>query len=115
MGARGSTQSSVLATRLFAQRLSGPPATDVVEATRHLLAIQAQDPRGARLALRVRTAGGHASAVDDALTNERSLIISWVNRGTLHLVAAEDEPLLHRADHATAASLQRPQAADRKE
>ena len=90
-----STQSSVLATRLVAQRLSGPPASDVVEATRHLLAIQAQDPRGARLALRVRTAGGHASAVDDALTNERSLVITWVNRGTLHLIAAEDEPLLH--------------------
>ena len=85
----------MLETRLVAQRLSGPPASDVVEATRHLLAIQAQDPRGARLALRVRTAGGHASAVDDALTNERSLIITWVNRGTLHLIAAEDEPLLH--------------------
>jgi hypothetical protein len=95
MVARRSTQSSLLATRLVAQRLSGPPATDVLEATRHLLAVQAQDPRGARLALRVRSAGGHASAVDDALTNERSLIITWVNRGTLHLIAAEDEPLLH--------------------
>jgi uncharacterized protein YcaQ len=95
MVTRRSTHSSVLAARLAAQRLSGTPAADVVETTRHLLAVQAQDPRGARLALRPRTAVGHASAVDDALTNERSLIITWVNRGTLHLIAAEDEPLLH--------------------
>ena len=85
----------MLAARLAAQRLSGPPASDEVEIVRHLLAVQAQDPRGARLAVRARTAGGHSSAVDHALTKERSLVITWVNRGTLHLIAAEDEPLLH--------------------
>jgi hypothetical protein len=90
-----STPPSVLAARLGAQRLSGPAAADVLEVTRHLLAIQAQDLRGARLAVRARTTGGHASAIDHALTKERSLIITWVNRGTLHLIAAEDEPLLH--------------------
>ncbi len=67
----------------------------MVEATRHLLAVQAQDPRAARLALRVRVDGAHASDVDHALSHARSLIITWVNRGTLHLIAAEDEPLLH--------------------
>jgi hypothetical protein len=86
---------ALLASRLAAQLLSGVPAGDVVAATRHLLAVQGQDPRGARLALRARTADAHASAVDHALTHERSLIITWVNRGTLHLIAAEDEPLLH--------------------
>ena len=90
-----SAERSLLAARLTAQRLSGTPAADVVEATRHLLAVQAQDPRAARLALRARMATGHASAVDHALTIERSLIITWVNRGTLHLIAAEDAPLLH--------------------
>jgi len=88
-------ERSLLASRLAAQLLSGVPATDVVAATRRLLAVQGQDPRAARLALRPRTAGGHASAVNHALTHERSLIITWVNRGTLHLIAAEDEPLLH--------------------
>jgi hypothetical protein len=88
-------ERSLLASRLAAQLLSGTPAGDVVAATRHLLAVQGQDPRGARLALRARTAGGRASAVDYALTRERSLIITWVNRGTLHLIATEDEPLLH--------------------
>ncbi len=95
MGSSRSAERSLLAARLAAQRLSGTPAADVVEATRHLLAVQGQDPRAARLALRARVAGGHASAVDRALTDERSLIITWVNRGTLHLIAAEDEPLLH--------------------
>jgi Winged helix DNA-binding domain len=83
------------AQRLAAQRLAGAPAADALDATRHLLAVQAQDPRGARLAIRARTAGGHASDVDRALTGDRSLVITWANRGTLHLVAAEDEPLLH--------------------
>ncbi len=85
----------LLRARLAAQRLSGIPAADVLDATRHLLAVQAQDPRAARLALRVRSTGGHSSAVDHALSDQRSLVITWVNRGTLHLIAVEDEPLLH--------------------
>lgn len=85
----------MIAARLAAQRLSPPRAAGVLEATRHLLAVQAQDARGARLALRVRTPeGSHASDVDAAL-DERALLITWANRGTLHLIAAEDEPWLH--------------------
>lgn len=84
-----------MAARLAAQRLSGTPAADVIDATRHLLAVQAQDPRAARLALRARVSDCRTAAVDYALSTERSLVITWVNRGTLHLVAAEDEPLLH--------------------
>ena len=95
MASRRGAEASILAARLSAQRCPGEPAKDVSESTRHLLAVQAQDPRGARLAVRVRSASEHASDVDEALTHERSLIITWVNRGTLHLVAAEDEPLLH--------------------
>jgi hypothetical protein len=66
-----------------------------VEATRHLLAVQAQDPRAARLAVRVRAKGAHSTDIDRALTEERSLVTTWANRGTLHLIASEDEPLLH--------------------
>ena len=87
-------EDRLLTARLAAQRLSGPPAADPLEATRHLLAIQAQDPKGARLAVRARTRGGHASNTDRAL-NERALVITWANRGTLQLIAADDEPLLH--------------------
>src|SRR6185312_17293168 len=31
-----------------------------------------------------------ASDVDRALTEDRSVLVTWLNRGTLHLVAAED-------------------------
>jgi hypothetical protein len=59
-----------------------------------LLAVQGQDPRGARLAVRARTSGVSAADVDRALTEDRSLLITWLNRGTLHLVRSEDYPLL---------------------
>ncbi len=60
-----------------------------------LLAVQGQDPRGARLAVRARSQGLTAADVDRALTEERSLLITWLNRGTLHLVRSEDYPWLH--------------------
>jgi len=65
----------------------------VVEAVRRLLAVQAQDYRSARLALRARTAGLVAADVDRAL-DERALVIAWLGRGTLHVVCAEDHPWL---------------------
>jgi len=85
----------VLAERLTAQLLAGPPAPDPVAVAERLLAIQAQDPRGARLAIRARTSGLTAADVDRALTEERSLVVTWLNRGTLHLVRSEDYPWLH--------------------
>jgi len=60
-----------------------------------LLAVQGQDPRGARLAVRARTSGLTAADVDGALTDDRTLLIAWLNRGTLHLVRSEDYPWLH--------------------
>lgn len=57
--------------------------------------MQAQDPRGVRLAVRARTRGLTSADVDRALTVDRSLVISWLNRGTLHLVRSEDYPWLH--------------------
>ena len=56
--------------------------------------MQGQDPRGARLAVRARTEGLSAADVDRALGEERSLLITWLNRGTLHLVRSEDYPWL---------------------
>jgi len=85
----------ILARRLTAQLLSGPPARDAVAVTERLLAIQGQDPRGARLAIRARTRGLSATAVDRELTERRSLLITWLGRGTLHLIRSEDYPLLH--------------------
>jgi hypothetical protein len=84
----------VTAERCAAQLLSGDPARSAEEVARRLLAIQAQDPRGARLTIRSRSAGLSASDVDAALAR-RSLVVSWLNRGTLHLVRTEDYWWLH--------------------
>jgi hypothetical protein len=71
------------------------PLKDPVAVAERLLAIQAQDARGARLAVRARTEGLAVTDVDRALTEDRTLLITWLNRGTLHLVRSEDYPWLH--------------------
>lgn len=89
MGARAT------AAPLTAQRLAGPPATAVDDVVTRLLAVQAQDARGFRLAVRSRTTGLTAADVDAALTERRSLVVGWLQRGTLHLVRADDYWWLH--------------------
>lgn len=84
----------MLRERLTAQLLAGPPAKDPEAVVKRLLAVQGQDPRGARLAIRARSEGLAARDVDRAL-NERTLVITWLNRGTLHLVRGEDYSWLH--------------------
>ena len=84
-----------LPERLTAQALAGEPLRSPEQVAERLLAVQGQDPRGARLAVRARTTGVSAAAVDRALSEERSLLITWLNRGTLHLVRSEDYPWLH--------------------
>ncbi len=88
-----SASRAVLAERLTAQGLSGPPLADPAAVAERLLAVQGQDPRGFRLAVRARTEGLTAADVERALA-ERELIVTWLNRGTLHLVRGEDYPLL---------------------
>jgi hypothetical protein len=84
-----------LPERLTAQALAGEPLRSAEQVAERLLAVQGQDPRGARLAVRARTSGVTAAAVDWALSEERSLLITWLNRGTLHLVRSEDYWWLH--------------------
>ena len=78
------------ASQLLDRRIGGGP----VAAVRALLAVQAQDRSAWRLALRARVEGITAADVDGALTGERSLLVAWLNRGTLHLVCSEDYPWL---------------------
>jgi hypothetical protein len=87
----------LLRRRLTAQQLTGSLPSGrpgILAVARRLLATQAQDPRGARLAIRARTRDVSVADIDRALTEERALVITWLNRGTLHLVAAEDYPWL---------------------
>jgi hypothetical protein len=81
--------------RFAGQLLAGSRASGPVEVVERLLAVQGQDPRGARLAIRARTTGLTAADVDRALTQDKSLLITWLNRGTLHLIRSEDYWQLH--------------------
>jgi hypothetical protein len=87
--------NGILAGRLGAQLLAGTPARDPATVAGRLLAVQAQDLQGARLAIRARTSRLTSARIDRALTEERSIVITWLNRGTLHLVRSDDYAWLH--------------------
>lgn len=75
--------------RTAAQLLAGRPARQVAEVPRQVLALQAQDLRAVRLAVRARSTGLTAADVNRAL-DERSVVIGWLCRGTLHMVEPDD-------------------------
>ena len=92
--------------RFRSQLLAAGQARTPLAAVERLLAIQAQDLRGFRLAVRARCAAETVSALDAALA-ERHLVVGWLNRGTLHLVPAQDYRWLHAL---VAPALERPLA-----
>lgn len=59
-----------LPERLTAQALAGEPLRSPEAVAERLLAVQGQDPRGARLAVRARTREVSAADVDRALADE---------------------------------------------
>ena len=75
-----------LRRRRCAAQLLVPGGRSAGQVAAQLLAVQAQDPRAARLALRTRG----VEAVD-----ETAVVTTWLLRGTLHLVAVEDLGWLH--------------------
>jgi hypothetical protein len=81
--------------RLTAQLLAGPRARSAAEVAGRLLAIQSQNLRAGRLAVRARTAGLTAGDVNAEL-EDRSVVITWLCRGTLHMVCRDDYPWLLR-------------------
>jgi hypothetical protein len=90
----GDRPTAVPAARFEAQLLGEEKAVTLDGVVERLLAVQAQDARAFRLAVRARTRGVHVRDVDAALDDGR-LIVSWLNRGTLHLVSREDYWWLH--------------------
>ncbi|MGI8803339.1 MAG: winged helix DNA-binding domain-containing protein [Solirubrobacteraceae bacterium] len=61
---------------------------------RRLLAVQAQDRRAAGLAVRARCRRATSATLEHAVASERALVVSWLLRGTLHLVCRDDYPWL---------------------
>jgi hypothetical protein len=88
--ARPLTDDIVRRLRVAAQLLHRPRRRSVAELVRHLGGVQAQVLSAAGLALRARTTGLKAEQVDRARLQDRSIVLTWAMRGTLHLIAAED-------------------------
>jgi Winged helix DNA-binding domain len=76
--------------RTAAQLLNRPRRRSPADLVRYLTGVQAQYLPAARLALRSRTEGMTADRVERARLRDRSIVVTWAMRGTLHLVAAED-------------------------
>lgn len=77
-----------LAQRLAAQALT-KPVRSVLKVAQRLGALQAQDFAQVSWALGVRCEGATVDTVERAFA-DRQLVRSWVMRGTLHVVPAED-------------------------
>jgi hypothetical protein len=78
--------------RARAQRLTRDTALRARPATilREVGGLQAQLWSAAMLGMRARSTGLRAGTVKRALNDERSIVRTWLMRGTLHVVAAED-------------------------
>jgi hypothetical protein len=82
----------VRALRMQAQRLEPrcPVGSSVAQVLKDICGVQAQDAAAAHLAVRARSTGLVAAGVERARVEERSVVRTWLMRGTLHLVAADD-------------------------
>jgi hypothetical protein len=78
--------------RAAAQRLTRDTGKGRRPATilRQVFGLQAQVLSAAALGMRVRSTGLRESDVSQALNVERSVVRTWLMRGTLHLVASDD-------------------------
>lgn len=72
------------------QRLSGESPASVPEVLLGTAALQAQSTSASRLAVRPRSTALDAAAVIGACNDERAVVRTWLMRGTLHMVAADD-------------------------
>lgn len=84
------TEDEVLRLRLRGQQLTGERAGSVSDVVGRVGALQAQSTRAARLAVRPRSEGLDATAVDRACNEARSVVRTWAMRGTLHMLATPD-------------------------
>lgn len=73
------------------------PFADASTAATALVGVQAQILPAAGLALWNRTPALSHNQFDELIFNQRSLVKLWGQRGTLHLYASSDWPLLHAA------------------
>ena len=90
------SETEVRLLRLRSQQLIGSPGRQVREVVGAALGMQAQAVAPSRLAVRVRSSGLTAEDVARACNVERSVVRTWLFRGTLQMVAREDAGWLVR-------------------
>jgi hypothetical protein len=83
------TAAQVCTARARAQLLGPSRVSTVAAVLERVVAVQSQDVRPARLAVRARTAGLTAADVDAACA-AGTAVRTWLMRSTLHMVAAAD-------------------------
>jgi Winged helix DNA-binding domain len=88
--------SAVLGERIARHGLAERPATTPLAATALTTAIQAQDAAASRLGVRARAVDVTETDVTRAIGVDRTIVRTWLMRGTIHLVAASDLPWLVR-------------------
>jgi hypothetical protein len=81
------------ALRAGAQLLAGEPGAGVDDVVHRLLAVQSQELGAGMLSLRARIPELTVGDVHQAI-NDRSVVVTWVNRGTIHLLRPDDLPWL---------------------
>ena len=83
------THSDVGHRRLVSQRIAGERFSHPAAVVRWMGAMQAQDYQQALWAIALRTAGATVADVEAAIA-DREIVQTWLMRGTLHFVAAEN-------------------------
>ncbi|MFG1963478.1 DNA glycosylase AlkZ-like family protein [Nonomuraea sp. NPDC049028] len=84
------TWPKILAWRLRRQFVSAADGSDAVAITRRLCGVQTQVASSAQLAVAVRSARPDPGGIGRALWEERTLVKTWIMRGTLHLLPADE-------------------------
>jgi hypothetical protein len=81
---------ALLAERMARHGLGSRPASSPETATALTTALQAQDNLAARLGVRARATGVTDADVRRAIDTDRTLVRTWLMRGTIHQVVADD-------------------------
>jgi hypothetical protein len=81
---------NILGERIARHGFTSRPARTAAEAVALTTAIQAQDHPAARLGVRARSRGLRDADVLEAVGSDRSVVRTWLMRGTIHLVNTAD-------------------------
>ena len=83
------TDTDIALKRMWHRRISGPDFEKPAQVVQWMGAVQAQDYGQALWAVALRTVAATQADIEQAIA-ERSIVLTWPMRGTLHLVTASE-------------------------